>query len=155
MEIQALVDQQHAAIERFLSEHGEALARQGAVVATYRQRGGRRYGPYYRLTYRIDGRQRAVYLGTDADLVRHVRERLTQLHHVRREQVQIAPLRRALRQQAKVARQQLDRELQVIGLFRKGHDIRGWRTAALRWSADPSPFFSRAGSGTKDCSHNP
>ena len=41
------------------------FAAQGSVVATWRNRGSKRFGPYYRLAYRRHGRQRSIYLGPD------------------------------------------------------------------------------------------
>ncbi|MHB1038659.1 MAG: hypothetical protein ACYC0Y_28885, partial [Pirellulales bacterium] len=49
------------------------FARQGFVVATWRTRGGARFGPYYQLAYREAGRQRAIYLGRSAELADQVR----------------------------------------------------------------------------------
>ena len=39
------------------------FSRQGAIVATWREHQGRKLGPYYRLAWREEGRQRSRYLG--------------------------------------------------------------------------------------------
>ena len=49
------------------------FARQGSVVASWRVYAGRRLGPYLRLAYREGRRQRSIYLGRCAELVRRVR----------------------------------------------------------------------------------
>jgi hypothetical protein len=43
-----------------LAARPEVFARQGSVVASWRRRGTRTYGPYYRLIYREGGRQRSI-----------------------------------------------------------------------------------------------
>lgn len=45
----------------------QALAQQGFVSAEYRERDGRRYGPYFKLRWRLHGLQKVRYLGRDAD----------------------------------------------------------------------------------------
>ncbi len=73
------VDQlDHAAI-RLLSARPDLFGRQGSVAATYRCRNGKRFGPYYRLAYREDGRQRSVYLGPAGAVVERVRQLLSAL----------------------------------------------------------------------------
>ncbi len=101
MEIGDSVDQRRIAVERFFAVHHNILAEQGAVVTTYRNRGGRRLGPYYKLACRSNGRQVAVYLGVDDDLIGRVRERLAQLQQTRAERVRLGIVRRILRQHSK------------------------------------------------------
>lgn len=131
MEIGHFVDQRHAEVERFLAEHGEALRRQGSVVATYRHRDGRRLGPYHKLSCRIGQRQVAVYLGSDEDFVRNVRERLGRLQEATKLKRSMARVRKALRREARVARQKVDAELETLGLYRQGHEVRGWSTSGM------------------------
>jgi hypothetical protein len=128
MEIGRSVDQRRTRIERFLAEHRDALSRQGVVVPTYRHRDGRTLGPFFQLRCRIEGRQIAIYLGTDEELIRLVRGYLSRLQRQRLEGLQLAELRRALRRRARLARQSLDAELEQMGLRRQGNEIRGWRS---------------------------
>ncbi|MHB1033729.1 MAG: hypothetical protein ACYC35_12830 [Pirellulales bacterium] len=71
--------------QRFDDVRNHVLARralfalQGTVVATWRTRGGRRAGPYYRLAYREAGRQQSIYLGRSARLADQVRVLLAEL----------------------------------------------------------------------------
>lgn len=62
-----------------LGARGKLFARQGTVVATWRMHNGKRLGPYYRLAYREDGRQKSIYLGASAWVVRQVRWLLERL----------------------------------------------------------------------------
>ncbi|MHB1034349.1 MAG: hypothetical protein ACYC0Y_06855, partial [Pirellulales bacterium] len=57
---------QFDAIRAQILDRRAIFARQGSVVATWRTRGGARFGPYYQLAYREAGRQRAIYLGRSA-----------------------------------------------------------------------------------------
>jgi hypothetical protein len=140
MEIRHFVDQRQLAIERFFAAHGDALARQGSIVATYRRRGNRRLGPYLKLTCRRGERQVAVYLGTDGRFIDTVRERLAQLQSARSERSRISAARRAFRRYARIAQQELDKELGYLGLIRQGHEVRGWRTApVLQAPTQPMP----------------
>lgn len=130
MEIDDFVDQRQAAVERFFLEYGEPLRRQGAIVASYRRRDGRRLGPYYKLACRVGKRQVAVYLGAADDFVREVRNRLAKLQEEKQLNKRIETVRIALRHQARVARRALDAELKQCGLHRQGNEVRGWRFAA-------------------------
>lgn len=132
MENQDSVDQRRAAVECFFVAHSDVLAEQGSVVATYRRRGDRKLGPYHKLACRIEQRQVAIYLGTDADFIDQVRERLSRLQQARSERLRMSAVRRAFRRQARAVQRELDVELSTRGLFRKGHEIRGWRTAETR-----------------------
>jgi len=128
MEKRNSVDQRLEAIERFISEHGERLARQGAIVATFRLRGGRRVGPYYRLVCRgSDRRQVSVYLGREGFVVAEARRRLEHLQDQRKKQRFWALVRKDVRKKMKAARRRLAEELAQQGLTTRGAEIRGWR----------------------------
>lgn len=127
MEISNSVDQRHAAAHRFLAEHRDALARQGAVVPTWRRRGDRRVGPYYLLVCRVsNGGQRSLYLGRSGPLVVEVSAALSLLQLALREKRRLATARRQLRSGLTKAKRALDSELEKIGLTRKGMEVRGW-----------------------------
>jgi hypothetical protein len=60
-----------------LAARPDLFSRHGAIVATWRRRGARTYGPYYRLAYREAGRQKSIYLGRDQTApAKHSRSRL-------------------------------------------------------------------------------
>ena len=54
----------------------ESLRDQGFVAPEFRVRAGRRWGPYYKLRWRQNGRQRVRYLGTDESAVGEIRKAL-------------------------------------------------------------------------------
>ncbi len=56
-----------------------ALRRQGFIAAEYCVRGGRRFGPYFKLRWRCGGRQRVRYLGRDCRLAEAVAAAVKQL----------------------------------------------------------------------------
>jgi hypothetical protein len=122
------VDQRRARVLAFLAGHAEALCRGGSVQQSWRYRGGRRLGPFFRLAYREGAKQCSLYLGRDPALAGEVRAALRQLQAPLRQQREadhrLAEIRAELRQQ----RRALDGELAQRGLRRKGSEIRGWRT---------------------------
>jgi hypothetical protein len=128
VEKQKSVDQRLRTVELFLAEHGERLTTQGTIVATFRQRDGRRLGPYYRLACR-DSQQRqvSVYLGAAGPVVAATRERLEQLQQRHHQQRFWKNVRQGVHQKMKAAREQLAAELALRGLYHKGAEIRGWR----------------------------
>ena len=130
MEKQELVAQRRIAVSRFISEHGSELVRQGSIIRSYRLRRGRRLGPYFKLVCRWAGRQRSVYLGSDEVFREEVRMQLEQLQVPGRQRRALEACCRAVRAQARQARQALSAELAKHGLLTHGHEIRGWRKLA-------------------------
>ncbi len=149
MEKRNSVDQRRLALETFLAAHAASLARQGAIVPTWRRRGRRRLGPYYLLVCRDEaGRQRTVYLGPSGPIVDEARDALRRLQSPRRQRREIEGARRALGRELALSRSVLDAELAKVGLTRKGSEIRGWsRGAAAARAANgrPSPRLPRGG----------
>jgi hypothetical protein len=123
------VDQRRQAAARFIAAHRALLARQGSFAATWRTRAGRRTGPYFLLVVRdAQGRQRSVYLGVNGKLAEEVRAELARLQAPERERRVFCRVKRQLRRALARAQQELDRQLAPAGLWRKGSEIRGWRT---------------------------
>ena len=120
-------------LARFLARHAEALRRGGSIVPSWRTRGGRRFGPYQRLTCRdTDGRQRSVYLATE-ELLARARAALAALQGPQRQARQLAHARHLLRRGHRAAQAELALQLFPFGLRLKGNEIRGFsrcRTAA-------------------------
>ena len=147
MEIHNPVDQRGGKLPQFLAEHRQQLVYQGAIVGSWRRRGGKTTGPYYRLTCRdAAGRQRSVYLGADSTLVAAARRALRDLQASAVAQRQLAQVRTSLQQGLLRARRQLDDELAALGLRRQGSEVRGWsrqgarllaRLASLPLAGDP------------------
>ena len=138
MEISRVVDQRRHRVFAFMETHAAALAQQGVIVASFRRRGSRVVGPYYRLTLRQGQVQQSVYLGADAEFVAEIRTALQKIQKPQQE-------RRALRRQKKRIRKalaqckaELRRELGRRGLRLQGYEVRGWQTPGPRAAvADP------------------
>ncbi len=62
-------DARYDRIAARISAARDLFRRQGAIVTTWRFRGPRKLGPYFRLAYRADGRQQSIYLGACSKLV--------------------------------------------------------------------------------------
>ena len=113
-------------VDQFFAQHQANLARQGAVVSSWRVRGGRRAGPFFRLECRLpSGTKIAVYLGSAGPLVTAVRTRLAELRHPVRQSRQLAKVHRHLRRDARAARVNSAPELAKSGMYWKGSEIRG------------------------------
>jgi hypothetical protein len=114
-----------------IEERRETIERQGTVVSTWRIHQGRKLGPYYRLAWREDGRQRSVYLGRSEELAQAVEQRLDELQRpLRRERQLKDQIRRAwaaLRAYKLVWASQLA----VYGLYLHGWEARGLRRTTL------------------------
>jgi hypothetical protein len=114
-------------VRRFIISHRAMLSAQGSVTTTWRWRRCRRLGPYYRLAYRDGfGRQRSIYLGTDAGLAAEVQDALARLRAFDEERRQIDRVRRAVRRQLRQLRAALNEELRPLSLRFQGSEIRGW-----------------------------
>jgi hypothetical protein len=133
----ALESSRSEAVARLMSDNAALLTKQGAVVAAWRWRGGRRLGPYYSIHFRDAlGRQRAIYLGPEGELVVAARRALVELQTPRRLKRRLAEARRALAREAAAARREMDDGLQRLGLRRQGHEIRGWSRRSTAAGAD-------------------
>jgi hypothetical protein len=150
MEKRNSVDQRRLAVGTFLAAHAANIARQGTIVQSWRRRGRRRLGPYYRLACRdAAGRQRSVYLGPSGPMVDEARDALRRLQSPRRQRREIEGARRALWRELAMSRSELDAELAKVGLKRKGSEIRGWSRGAAAGRAansrpSPAAAFSKA-----------
>jgi hypothetical protein len=146
LEESLVVDQRRQRVLAFIEGHAPHLARQGAVVSSFRRRGGRKIGAYYRLAFR-DGRvQRSLYLGDDMVLVNEVRAALETLQRPHRERHALLRQKKAIRRALAQCRAQLKRELARRGWWLQGYEVRGWHTPRPR-----APITSRsveAGDGT-------
>jgi hypothetical protein len=107
--------------------------RQGAVVASWRYYRGRKLGPYYRLAWREDGRQRFVYLGREGPPVAEVREVLAELRRPLRAARAMARARREAMASLRAVKVKLKGQLRPFGLRLKGLEVRGWRTSSIAW----------------------
>jgi hypothetical protein len=116
-------------VDQFFLDHGDALVCQGAVVTTSRSKDGHKYGPYYRLECRLDGRKVSVFLGSDGPLVAAARHMLAELQRPLRQRRALTAFKRQLRRGLRAERKGLADELTKIGLYFHGSEIRGYRAA--------------------------
>ena len=130
----------------FILANPRLFATQGSVVATWRTRAGKRFGPYFRLAYRRDGRQRSIYLGprTVAD---RLRQFLAQLQRPHRRRQLLKRLQTQVRASLKIAKAHLAQQLTALNITLKGFEFRG-ATRAL------STYRKRGSSGLSVCYHN-
>lgn len=113
-------------IDEFFARYQFALARQGAVVASWRSRTGQRTGPYWRLECRDDtGTKRAVYLGRESPLVEAVRKRLYELRRPLRARRTLDQLQRRLIQGLRGSLEVQALYLKKLRLRLQGSEIRG------------------------------
>ena len=131
-------------IEQFVRAHGAALARQGSVQASYRHG----YGPYFRLVCRENGRQRTCYIGNDPRKVEAVREMLAKLQRPRVLALLHRQIEQDIRRRLRHAKRQLAADLRTVGLYFKGYEVRGWRTAFGR---EPHRLEDTCGEDANDC----
>lgn len=130
-EICKTVDQKRSEVFQFIHEHEEVFARQGSVVESWRNFKGRRLGPYFKLTYRGNGCQRAIYLGSNATLAEEVRQMLVRLQTPLLELRHLKKQKAILKRLLAAARAAWDSELRKANLYLKGSEVRGWRQ--MRW----------------------
>jgi hypothetical protein len=132
MEIQQPVEQLDHPATALITARPNLFARQGSVSVTWRRRSGKTFGPYYRLSYRENGRQCAVYLGREGPVVQRVRQMLDALHAPLRQRGVWKRFDRTSRAHLRAIRAQLATLLRPLGLRLKGTEVRGWRTSPLR-----------------------
>jgi hypothetical protein len=121
------------------------MARQGTVVATWRTRQGRKVGPYYRLAWRENGRQKSLYLGCSAELAQAVRQMLADLQRPLRVDRAFLAARKQGWAALRAHKIVLARELARYALYLHGWEVRGWRHTTLfeEWPLPPLPLESQ------------
>jgi hypothetical protein len=124
------VDQKFRSVTELIESRPDIFSRQGSVVESWRRYGGRRLGPYFRLSFRDGKKQRSVYLGRSITLAEDVRKILT----AKQQPIHLArQCRRARVAVATALRRHKSRweaDLQEYGLESKGFEIRGWRSGS-------------------------
>jgi hypothetical protein len=145
LENRETVDQKtHPALALIAAEPGR-FRRQGVVVAGWRTYRGRKLGPYYRLAFRRDARQCSVYLGRCRELADRVRAALKRLREPLRRARQIARMRAAVKASLRREKLRLEGQLRKFGLYLKGFETRGWRTADPAMAAAAACIRRRVG----------
>jgi hypothetical protein len=111
------------------------FSRQGTIVASWRTYNGRKLGPYYRLAYRTEGRQRSIYLGKSKNLLRQVRRLLEKLQKPIKTKRFMQRAQKTFQEVMKKHKAQFRIDLLKVGLQLRGYAVRGWR----RWRALGAP----------------
>jgi hypothetical protein len=106
--------------------------RQGNVAESWRRCGERTFGPYYRLSYREDGRQKSLYLGRAGKLVEQVRQTLFDVKNAFRKGRAWQECRRQVLEKVREHKERANVLLRSLGLRMKGNEVRGWRTSPIR-----------------------
>lgn len=101
-----------------------ALGCQGFVATEYRTRHGRRWGPYFRLHWRRDGRQHVRYLGCDATRAQAVRAVLADLHRPQALARELAQLQQRARARLRRIKTLLQPQLDAQGFHLHGYVAR-------------------------------
>jgi hypothetical protein len=130
------VDQKVRIAVSLIRDRPDLFCCQGSVQTTWRSYRGRRLGPYFRLSFRVDGQQRSLYLGADQKTAAIVREALAAAQQHHHERLSLARCRQAVRSALRETRRQFNDELASVGLHLKGTEIRGWRTTSQAWNLD-------------------
>jgi hypothetical protein len=133
MENRQLDDQLHHPALLLIAARPDLFCRQGSVAASYRRRNGKRFGPYYRLSYREEGRQRSIYLGPAGELVERVRQVLADRQRPVTQYRLFERLQKQIRSSLRIQRLRVGALLRPFGLRLKGAEVRGWRLSPVRW----------------------
>ena len=112
-------------VRLYIKLHLRQFITQGSVIAGWQESGGRRYGPYYRLVHRQDGRQQTLYLGKSQWLADEVRKLLAIVRKPLRDARAYKRLQASARAGLRKAKAELRRQLARFGLRLKGFEIRG------------------------------
>jgi len=115
-------------VRAYLLAHKTLFAAGGTVVAGWRRYRGRRLGPYFRVAFFEDGRQRSLYLGASPELADQVRTLLDELQGPLRRKRVFQRLNRQARAALRRQKARLNEELAKWGLYLKGFEFRGWHT---------------------------
>jgi hypothetical protein len=133
LEKREVADQLDHPALKLIAARPELFCRQGYVAATYRCRDGMKFGPYYLLSYREDGRLRSIYLGGAGDLVERVRQALGAAQRPITQYRLFDRLVRQIRASLRIEKIRVRALLRPFGLRLKGFEVRGWRFSPLRW----------------------
>ena len=122
------VGQKRAELLGFVTGHMDIFGRQGSVHESWRRYQGKTLGPFFRLSFRQEGKQRSRYLGSDRAFALEVRKLLRDLQAPLRQQRDLDRQLGQVRQSVQARKRAFGRQLARQGLYWKGSEIRGWRT---------------------------
>ena len=113
-----------------------ALANQGFITSEYRLRDGQKFGPYFKLRFRKDGRQHVRYLGRDARLAAQVDAALASLQAPVCLAREAASLMAEVRQQLRRAKEKMKPHLTDLGFHYHGYVARRPRNSRASTGAE-------------------
>ena len=97
-----------------------SLVNQGFLTAEYRVHGAARLGPYFKLRWRSNGRQRVKYLGRDVDRAEAISDAISSLREGKRRQDQLAALVADARKSLRRAKQAMNAAMANQGRYFHG-----------------------------------
>jgi hypothetical protein len=100
-----------------------ALKHQGFISEEYRKE----RGLYYKLRYRMQGKQRVVYLGKDTAVADRVRDELAALQNARRSDQQLKQFTMQAHKLLRESKRRLEVDLEAAGFSYHGFEIRKTR----------------------------
>jgi hypothetical protein len=124
----------------FINNNAQIFANCGSVVASYRTRGTTRYGPYYRVAYRVAGRQCSIYLGRCKELANRARALLASLQQPRDYRRMCRKAERQRRATLKSIIRRWQQTIRAYGLDLRGCEIRGWRRLGIPRCDKTTPY---------------
>jgi hypothetical protein len=127
LEKTGFVDQKIDEIRQLIESRPDVFLRQGSVVESWRDYGGKKLGPYFRLAYRNQGKQRSLYLGSSVRLANAVRSLLNVSHQARSRRRELRRIQLSARTRLRELHNLWDQDLKQIGLYLHGFEVRGWQ----------------------------
>jgi hypothetical protein len=97
-----------------------ALRRQGFVIREPRRRGN----AVFKLRFRLAGRQRVIYLGTDPEQAEAVERELAEWQHSRRQSLEFARAHRTVAHALRASKSRLEPLLEQAGYHFHGRAVR-------------------------------
>ena len=101
-----------------------SLVHQGFLTAEYRNYGGARLGPYFKLRWRSNGRQRVKYLGRDVNRAEAVSDAINSLREGKRRQDRLTALVADARKSLRRAKQAMNAAMANQGRYFHGFAVR-------------------------------
>ena len=119
-------------VVQLVESRPDIFSLQGSVVEGWRQYRGRRLGPYFRLVYREERRQKSIYLGRSVTLADRVRQYLQAIQITHRDKKSYARIRQQIRRSLREQKAKWEKDLAGLGLWAKGFEVRSSNPAVRR-----------------------
>ena len=123
-----------------IHQNAQTFAQNGSVVASYRTRGTKRYGPYYRVAYRAAGRQCSIYLGRCKKLAARARKILAHLQQPRDYRRLCQRANREQKANIRTVIRWWQQTIRSYGFDLRGCEVRGWRALGIPRIDKTTPY---------------